>query len=137
MNKFQRAKSKRIKKLQREMPGISYKKAKRLDRTIMRNAKRLAAQVARISSGLLTFGHEISAVTESLTSLRKALTEQKLSEDKPKCTGLGTSLRLWRQLPRCGLRRIRIFRRRSLMTEIANVALYLAEKYGLISKKRS
>lgn len=86
MNKYQRAKSKRIKKLQREMPGISYKKAKRLDRKIMRNAKRLAAQVARIGSGLLTFGHEISAVAESLASLRKALTEQKLSEDKPKLT---------------------------------------------------
>lgn len=86
MNKFQRAKSKRIKKLQREMPGISYKKAKRLDRTIMRNAKRLAAQVTRISSGLLTFGREISAVAESLARLRDALTEQKLSEDKPKLT---------------------------------------------------
>lgn len=86
MNKYQRAKSKRIKKLQREMPGISYKKAKRLDRKIMRNAKRLAAQVARISRGVLTFGREISAVAESLASLRKALTEQKLSEDKPKRT---------------------------------------------------
>ncbi len=86
MNKYQRAKSKRIKKLQREMPGISYKKAKRLDRKIMRNAKRLAHKVARISSGLLTFGHEISAVTESLARLKQVLTEQKLSEDKPKHT---------------------------------------------------
>ena len=86
MNKYQRAKSKRIKKLQREMPGISYKKAKRLDRTIMRNAKRLAHKVARLSSGLLPLGHEISAVAESLAWLRNALTERKLSEDKPKLT---------------------------------------------------
>lgn len=86
MNKYQRAKSKRIKKLQREMPGISYKKAKRLDRTIMRNAKRLAHKVALLSRGVRKFGLEISAVAESLASLRKALTERKLSEDKPKRT---------------------------------------------------
>ena len=79
MNKFQRAKSKRIKKLQREMPGISYKKAKRLDRTVMRNVKRLGRSCR-------TLGLGISAVAESLVSLREALTEQKLSEDKPKRT---------------------------------------------------
>lgn len=86
MNKYQRAKSKRIKKLQREMPGISYKKAKRLDRKIMHNAKRLAAEVTRLGRGCRTFGREISAVAESLALLREALTKQKLSEDKPKCT---------------------------------------------------
>lgn len=91
MNKFQRAKSKRIKKLQREMPDISYKKAKRLDRKIMRNAKRLAAQVARLGRGLLIFGLGISSVAESLASLREALTERKLSEDKPKLTFRGTN----------------------------------------------
>lgn len=90
MNKLQRAKSKRIKKLQREMRLSSYKKAKRIDRKIMRNAKRLAAQVARLGRGFRTFGHEISAVAESLALLKQALTKQKLSENKPKLDGLRT-----------------------------------------------
>lgn len=91
MNKFQRAKSKRIKKLQREMPGISYKKAKRLDRKVMHGAKRLGRMVARISRGCRAFCHEISAVAESLARLRETLTERKLSEDRPECTFLGTN----------------------------------------------
>lgn len=94
VNKHQRAKSKRIKKLQREMRLSSYKEAKRIDRRMMRGAKRLRKEVTHalnwMRRGFLKFGCEISAIAESLALLRQSSIERKLSESKPKLDGLGT-----------------------------------------------
>lgn len=94
MNKYQRAKSKRIKKLQREMRLSSYKKAKRIDRRMMRGAKRLRKDVVyalnRMGRGFRKFGREVSAIAESLALLKQAEVERKLSKSKPSLDGFRT-----------------------------------------------
>lgn len=119
MNKYRKAESRKVKAYIRILRAVgcntSYKKARRhirkLDRSMRdfpTNFRRglrkgikqcdygVARAVARIAECAIIAGRAhrapvgISAVAESLAAYQEALTERKLSEDKPKLDGLRT-----------------------------------------------
>lgn len=120
MNKFRKAESRKVKILCRAYRVMGYdfsyrsvrRKIRKFDRAMRdfsKNFRRglhkgikrcdygVARAVTRIAEYAIVAGRAhrapvgISAVAESLALLQKALTEQKLSVDKPKCTGLETN----------------------------------------------
>lgn len=119
MNKYRKAESRKVKAYVRILRAVgcetSYKKARRhirkrerAMRDLPKNVKRalhkgikqcgygVARAMARIAEYAIVVGRAhrapvgISAVAESLASYQEALTERKLSEDKPKLDGLRT-----------------------------------------------
>lgn len=115
MNKYRKAESRKVKVYVRKLRAvgcdISYKKARRhirnrdramrdLPRNVRRGLRKgikrcdygVSRAIARIAERAIVMGQAlrspvgISAVAESLASYQEVLTEQKLSEDRPKRT---------------------------------------------------